>query len=448
MENCWQILILDPHTATERDVKSAYARLLKQNRPDVDPEGFQRVRQAYEAALGELRDWSDEGPTPVAAQVTLAGDRTGGHDAAPHSPFPEEVSGESPAALQEQGVMSAGAMEGLARRIQASWFPWTRHRLFRKAMEAMDGARLDGPARSRLWLEVFGADEEALAKYVPDFVLIALLKLHDNTLAAAMIGIWAALRKWGRIAQFGRKLDRHSKQLSPEHGHLVAHVAGLLALDHPRTAEGLANASFVMLGQHERRAAISHVESMLAQGQILKLLPLRLRRYWMRIVKEESTLENSWWSRRRLRRTARAMPDSWSGWQILHTHLSDPLWDFAQRCVKREGWWSRRLVIFRMFRARYWVWYLLPFMGVSLLVLYADNRPPPPRRPALSYADVPVTAADIRSLRAKKASRLAGLMPPDLDHSVRIWRSDFGIAVPALGSLAHDACAISTFTTP
>lgn len=63
---------------TERDLKRAYARLLKIHRPDTDPEAFQRLRQAYECALADLsRSASlDEGtqatqwvysPSPAAA---------------------------------------------------------------------------------------------------------------------------------------------------------------------------------------------------------------------------------------------------------------------------------------------------------------------------------------------------------------------------------------------
>ncbi|MDR6233665.1 hypothetical protein [Pseudomonas oryzihabitans] len=41
--------------ASERELKRAYARLLKIHRPDEDPAAFQRLRQAYERTLAELQ---------------------------------------------------------------------------------------------------------------------------------------------------------------------------------------------------------------------------------------------------------------------------------------------------------------------------------------------------------------------------------------------------------
>ncbi len=47
---CWTILGLT-RDADERAVKRAYAALLKQHRPDADPEGFRRINDAYQQAL-------------------------------------------------------------------------------------------------------------------------------------------------------------------------------------------------------------------------------------------------------------------------------------------------------------------------------------------------------------------------------------------------------------
>lgn len=45
-----------PADADERAVKRAYARLLKTTRPDEDPEGFQRLHEAYQEALSLIRE--------------------------------------------------------------------------------------------------------------------------------------------------------------------------------------------------------------------------------------------------------------------------------------------------------------------------------------------------------------------------------------------------------
>lgn len=48
--DCWHILGIAP-TRDEAVIKRAYAQLLKKHRPDRDPDGFIRLREAYETAL-------------------------------------------------------------------------------------------------------------------------------------------------------------------------------------------------------------------------------------------------------------------------------------------------------------------------------------------------------------------------------------------------------------
>lgn len=52
--NCWDILGLEAD-ADARSIKRQYATLLKVHRPDEDPSGFQRLREAYEQALAWSR---------------------------------------------------------------------------------------------------------------------------------------------------------------------------------------------------------------------------------------------------------------------------------------------------------------------------------------------------------------------------------------------------------
>ncbi len=48
--NCWSVLDIE-RTEDIGLIRRAYARLLKQHNPEDDPEGFQRLRQAYDAAV-------------------------------------------------------------------------------------------------------------------------------------------------------------------------------------------------------------------------------------------------------------------------------------------------------------------------------------------------------------------------------------------------------------
>lgn len=54
MSDCWNILGISPTPLTS-EIKRAYIRLLKITKPDEDPQGFMRLRQAYEAALHAAR---------------------------------------------------------------------------------------------------------------------------------------------------------------------------------------------------------------------------------------------------------------------------------------------------------------------------------------------------------------------------------------------------------
>lgn len=57
--DCWSVLQLAP-TTDVRAIKKAYAVLLKQNRPDDNPAGFQQLHDAYQDALRWADDRLDE----------------------------------------------------------------------------------------------------------------------------------------------------------------------------------------------------------------------------------------------------------------------------------------------------------------------------------------------------------------------------------------------------
>jgi len=73
MRDAWNILGIEP-TSDERAIKRAYAKQLKQTRPEDDSEGFQALRRAYDQALAEAR-YGDY-PASESEDVTAAQDST------------------------------------------------------------------------------------------------------------------------------------------------------------------------------------------------------------------------------------------------------------------------------------------------------------------------------------------------------------------------------------
>ncbi|MGF6773461.1 hypothetical protein P3T18_005975 [Paraburkholderia sp. GAS199] len=67
----WDVLGIAPN-ADERAVRRAYARLLKQQRPDDDVEAFQRLRYAYESALQLASGGAKSAPAPHVDEAELA----------------------------------------------------------------------------------------------------------------------------------------------------------------------------------------------------------------------------------------------------------------------------------------------------------------------------------------------------------------------------------------
>ncbi|SHO57095.1 J domain-containing protein [Vibrio quintilis] len=78
--NFWEILELEP-TSDKKIIKKAYRTKLRQFHPEEDPEGFQRVREAYEAAIShtEKKDHTENSPVLSKQTVNPSDDETCQH---------------------------------------------------------------------------------------------------------------------------------------------------------------------------------------------------------------------------------------------------------------------------------------------------------------------------------------------------------------------------------
>ncbi|PHV10627.1 J domain-containing protein [Chitinimonas sp. BJB300] len=120
-ENCWLVLGIAP-TPDEREVKRAYARLLKVNRPEDDAEGFQALRVAFEAAMWAADDLSRQ---PMAVTVVNDAPERKVRDLALEAKLQPCI--ETLARLNEQGT-SEEAMQALAEVLAALDLPDAKQR--------------------------------------------------------------------------------------------------------------------------------------------------------------------------------------------------------------------------------------------------------------------------------------------------------------------------------
>ena len=257
MQSPWQILELNPDTATEKEVKVAYARLIKLHRPDSDPEGFQRVREAYEIALSLLRQRRDEPPR----EEELAD----ANPAAPDSPVVEPPPLRSvPPALIEAELAVNRAQEkddpaALAKAIGALFF----------ACRSLE----QGRAAIQLWQEslhrVTGGRSALAALGVTTPQLIAEMEAGSSMITHACIGHWEQVHDLASMSHLGNELLAHASSLhSPEAAVVALRLAMESGFAFPKLATNLINHAFPHLDREARERFLPQVE----QQQRLGLL--------------------------------------------------------------------------------------------------------------------------------------------------------------------------------
>ncbi|WNW10347.1 DnaJ domain-containing protein [Pseudomonas sp. DTU_2021_1001937_2_SI_NGA_ILE_001] len=184
----WEILGVAAD-ADERQIKRAYARLLKTHRPDEDPQAFQRLREAYERALDQARWRAEHGDfeesetffdkdagyeqsfVPPAAETALGGmdgetdpawlyeAQGGDSEAHPAAGLPltqsvpsrlEELDSRPP--LRIESLFSGGLDEGLAQAQAAGLEASFQKHLLQRLLHQADDEALDWAHRYLGWL--------------------------------------------------------------------------------------------------------------------------------------------------------------------------------------------------------------------------------------------------------------------------------------------------------
>jgi hypothetical protein len=326
----WSILELDALTATRRDVKRAYARLLKRHRPDSDPEGFQRIHGAYETVLREieLREEGDAGmPEPVF--VMPAGSVLSLDEFRPVRA--KEIKAAELPGLPQPFLAAMGILREV--RTSGNTAP---------AAGALTQLRLVCGEDPALWCEwskalaeIFdeGLTAAGIAPLMETEDVLFELRAGESRVAFQMLDYW---RRGGMLAEMvamGKALTNQSVGGNFDRGQagfFALRLAFYFAIPQPGGAGMLLDAAFFWLPARERTMLIPGVEQRLHLGRLFWHLPPKSQRCWEGILDELDNSKTPDWNgevaSRALAELVFATPNDWAGWQFLRSVLPTARW--------------------------------------------------------------------------------------------------------------------------
>ena len=254
MQTPWQILDLDPHSASEKDVKVAYARLVKVHRPDTDPEGFRRVREAYEIGLEVIRGVSAETSSPPPpTDGALIADDPATDEAATKPLFPALVEAEQLVAKAE----AAKDFHAMTKAIGSLFF----------TCRLID----EGTAGIRLWQQslhrVTNGRSDLVAAGVTTSQLIAEMEAASSLIAHACMSQWESVHDVGSMVQLADSMLTEPQRLyAPEAAIVALRLALETGFASPALAMRLVNFAFPHLDRETREQLLPRVDQQAQLG--------------------------------------------------------------------------------------------------------------------------------------------------------------------------------------
>ncbi|MEK7950230.1 hypothetical protein [Luteolibacter soli] len=291
----WTTLGLDPAGATERDVKRAYAKLLKTCRPDQDPEGFRKLHDAYQAALYEVEWRGDDGDD--------RGDAGEGHPGTASSEIFRLPTFDAPVAREEGDVADEPASEDTSWGASGTFGSSPGLQAIIDCFDRLESAFANGgngipglveqvetllyehPSEVIRW---GGLMQEVFARHGdhPELVLKAdtiLFELEHGG-ASATLAVVERLDRRGDsegIANLANLLLQNKGRIATSAaGIATARLAGATAFWAKGRTERLADFAYQHLARGERDFQMQLIDRHVAMATMLVLVPANLKSFW------------------------------------------------------------------------------------------------------------------------------------------------------------------------
>ena len=319
----WQILGLEESTASEQEIKRAYAKLLRVHRPDVDPEGFQRIQAAYKSAMAWIA--SRNAPEElIPLELAMVSPPLAAAEAA--VPAPQL----SPAFLDAQSRLKTAADERNLPELKEVL------ELFRPLIREDTDCKM---AWGRLLETTFNADVETLANLLPPAGVIRLVEAEQSSLAERIMAVWHDQGRIDLLAQMASSIVKRPGAFPyVEQTLTCARLGILLAFRRPTLAEQLANTVFPQLPPgNAREFVMAQIDNRLSIGKVFSSLGPVPVHFWEKQLCESGDPSQLDWDTDEARKALyqlgmNARPD-WPGFAILHRILPKLHWDRLERVV-------------------------------------------------------------------------------------------------------------------
>lgn len=304
----WDVLGLAQGCRDKVAIKRGYAAALRQHRPDQDPVGFQRVRQAYEFLL-RLADLpaSDDAPLPQADE-DAAVPAVSSSPAAPLSAARISAASPDPVPWQE-AEPSAASVAALPPAVPTPVAPASAESgssatsalpAPETVPETRESAQIlaDLHARFRADELDVGSWSQAVLRLAPTELIVAsvddALLLHEldrggDAITGMCLRTWHQGGAWSRLQEFAGAFAAAQANLCYlRPGRILAAVAGMLAIAEPLIAQDLLDAAFKERNQAGDERMFRQVEDQVRAGQSARGLPAEQRHLLASIIRDEA----------------------------------------------------------------------------------------------------------------------------------------------------------------
>jgi len=217
--------------ADPAQLRRAYARLLKQHRPDRDPAGFRRLRDAYEELhLGVARDYRH-------ASLPIA-------EAEPEIPSPSPSSSSSPSPSVSHA--EPASRPAFRTTMESSWQECTDALLAQMEQQAQANSVIAAALAVRAWgedyspngqvralvflIEELGDKPDLLDEVLTDLDLLQLAEQGGEAEIAGLLEQWEENRKWARLRRFGQAAQSRLRDGYINHTDSIVTI-GLASID-------------------------------------------------------------------------------------------------------------------------------------------------------------------------------------------------------------------------